>query len=102
MSSSERLYEYRDRTGSCGDKEPVMQPGQVEGSIGLSSRECPDEAHQYIIRGSHATTSGSIVGHVGQPNLREVDSVPSLKGPNNEDTGMIEPSHAGLVVGRKI
>ena len=102
MSSSERLYEYRDRTGSCGDKEPVMQPGQVEGSIGLSSRECPDEAHQYIIRGSHATTSGSIVEPVGQQNLREVDSVPSLKGPNNEDTGMIEPSHAGLVVGRKI
>ena len=79
-----------------------MQPGQVVGSIGLSSREGPDEAHQYIIRGSHATAYGSIVGPVGQPDLRDAESVPSLKGPNKEDTGMSEPSHAGLIVGRKI
>ena len=99
MNYSEPLYEDRDRTGSCRDKEPVMQPGQVEGTIGVCSRDCRDEVHQEIIRGSHATTSGSVLGPVGQPNLREVDSVQSSKGRNNEDTAMIEPSHAAFIVG---
>ena len=80
MEYSEPLYEDRDTTGSCGDKEPVMQPDQVEGTNGVSSRYCPDEVHQEIIPGSHDTTSGSVLGPVGQPNLREVDSVLSSKG----------------------
>ena len=75
MEYSEPLYEDRDTTGSCGDKEPVMQPDQVEGTNGVSSRYCPDEVHQEIIPGSHDTTSGSALGPVGQPNLREDDSV---------------------------
>ena len=79
MNYSEPLYEDRNTTGSCGDKEPVLQPGQVEGTIGVSSRDCADEVHQDIIRGSHATTSGSVLGPVGQP--------------------IIKPSHAAIIEG---
>ena len=99
MSSLERIYEDRDTTGSCGAKEPVKQPGQVEGTIGLSSRDCPAEVHQDIFRGSHDSTSGSVLGPVGQPNLSKVDSVLSLKGPNNKVPEMTEQSHAAFIEG---
>ena len=92
MTSPERLYEYGDRTGSSGDKkEAVMQPGEVGGTFGFSSREGPDEDLQYLNRGSHDCTSGMVLSPVGQHNLREVDSVQASNDPCNNVNGVTEP-----------
>ena len=58
---------------------PETQAEQVEETIGVSARDCPDEFHRDNICGSHDITSGNVLGPVGQPILREDESVLSSK-----------------------